>query len=114
MAAIGGLVAFFLIGGPLGWLALIGGALIEVGETYFWIRFLRRYKVRGGAEGLIDAPAQVSEALTPRGKVRLRGETWNAETAGGETIEAGSSVVVGEVRGLTLVVSKAPGAQNVR
>lgn len=106
MAAVAGLVVFFVVGGLLGWLALIAGALIEVGETYLWIRFLRRYKVRGGAEGLIDARAEVVEALSPRGKVKLRGEIWNAEAADGGSIDAGEAVIVGEVRGLTLVVRR--------
>lgn len=109
MAAVAGLVAFFVVGGPLGWLALIAGALIEVGETYLWIRFLRRYKVRGGAEGLIDERAEVVEPLEPTGKVRLLGEFWNAESASGESIAAGEQVIVTEVRGLTLVVRREDG-----
>ena len=104
MAAIAGLAAFFVVGGAIGWIALVAGALIEVGETYFWIRFLRRYRVRGGAEGLLGERAEVLEQLSPYGRVRIRGEVWNAEAEAGTEVAAGDVAVVEQVRGLTLVV----------
>ena len=33
--------------------------MIEVGEVFFWIRFLRRYRVTTGAEGMIGERAEV-------------------------------------------------------
>ena len=104
MAAVAGLVAFFAVGGAIGWIALAAGMVIEVGETYFWIRFLRRYRVRGGAEGLIGERAEVLDPLTPYGRVRIRGEVWNAEAAGAASPSAGEKVLIEEVRGLTLIV----------
>ena len=38
--------------------AVVVAALIEVGEVMLWLRFLRRYRVSTGAEGLVGAPAR--------------------------------------------------------
>jgi membrane-bound serine protease (ClpP class) len=91
---------------PPGWgLALVVVAMvIEVAEVGFWIRFLRRYRVTTGAEGLIGATAEVIEACDPRGRVRLRGEIWHALCSAGAGI--GERVTVTGVDGLTLVVER--------
>lgn len=67
-----GAIALALLGLPPGWgLALVGVAIaIEVAEVAFWIRFLRRYRVRTGIEGLIGSPAEVIETCDPRGSRR--------------------------------------------
>jgi len=71
-------------------------ALIEVGEVFLWIRFLRRYRVTTGIEGMLG---ERGEVIGP-GRVRVRGEIWNARGA-----EAGGEAVrVTGVDGLTLVV----------
>ena len=46
-------LAYFVL--PPGWgIAVVTlGIVIEVAEVGFWIRFLRRYRVTTGAEGLI-------------------------------------------------------------
>ena len=49
-------------------------ALIEVVEVFLWIRFLRRYRVTTGVEAMIGERAEV---IGP-GRVRVRGEIWNA------------------------------------
>ncbi|MDA8118333.1 MAG: NfeD family protein [Actinomycetota bacterium] len=46
--------------------------------------------------------------LAPMGAVRIAGETWSAEAAGGDAIKAGTEVVVVEVDGLHLKVSPDP------
>jgi membrane-bound serine protease (ClpP class) len=55
-----------------------------------------------GIEGLIGVVGVVRSPLTPRGQVFLRGELWNAESE--EPVQAGDSVRVTKVEGLTLKV----------
>jgi membrane-bound serine protease (ClpP class) len=99
--AIAGL---FVLPDPWRIVVVVCAALIEVGEVYFWIRFLRRYRVTTGAEGLIGERAQVIEAVDPSGRLRVRvhGEIWNAR--GAAAVETGDPVRIAAVDGLTLVV----------
>ena len=104
--AIAGL---FVLPDPWRIVVVIVAALIEVGEVYFWIRFLRRYRVTTGAEGLVGQPAEVLEP--PRadqaGRVRAHGEIWSARCQ--EAVEIGDEVRIVAVEGLTLVVAPARG-----
>lgn len=60
---------------------------------------------------LLGARGRVQEPLAPRGLVRIGGELWRAEPAGGAArIEAGTLVTVRGVRGLTLSVEPAAAA----
>ena len=95
-------LALFVLPPGLGVAAVALGIVVEVAEVGFWIRFLRRYRVTTGAEGLIGARAQVIERCSPEGRVRLRGEIWRARCP----IDArvGDTVVVAAVDGLTLAV----------
>ena len=96
------IVGLFVLPDP--WRAVVLGValVVEVGEVYLWIRFLRRYRVTTGAEGLIGEPAVVIEGCRPRGRARVRGEIWNARCAGG--LEAGEAARIAAVDGLTLVL----------
>jgi membrane-bound serine protease (ClpP class) len=98
------IVGFFVLPDPWRIVVLFAAAVIEVAEVFFWLRFLRRYRVTTGAEGLIGERAQVIAACAPTGRVRVRGEIWNARAE--EAIEAGESVEVDGVDGLTLHVSR--------
>lgn len=103
MLLVGALaLALFVL--PPGWgIAIVVVAMVvEVAEVGFWIRFLRRYRVTTGAEGLIGARAEVIETCAPTGRVRLRGEIWHARCPSGA--EAGDRVTVTGVDGLTLEV----------
>jgi membrane protein implicated in regulation of membrane protease activity len=100
------IVGLFLLPSPWGVIAVSAAAVIEVGEV-FWIRFLRRYTVRTGAEGLVGARGEVIVRCAPLGRVRLRGEIWNARSE--EPVERGAEVRVEAVDGLTLVVAGAGG-----
>ena len=93
--AIAGL---FLLDGPLRFVLLGCALVVEVGEVFLWIRFLRRYRVTTGAEGMVGERAEV---IGP-GRVRIRGEIWNAR--GGEGSITGATVRVAGVDGLTLEV----------
>jgi membrane-bound serine protease (ClpP class) len=97
--AIAGL---FLLPQPWSFIGVGCAAAIEVGEVLFWRRFLRRYRVRTGAEALIGERAAVVAPLSPEGTVRLRGELWRARSA--VPAAAGEAVRVAGVDGLTLEV----------
>jgi membrane-bound serine protease (ClpP class) len=97
--AIAGL---FVLPDPWRVIVLAAAAVIEVGEVFFWIKFLRRYRVQTGAEGLVGERAQVIEELAPDGRVRVHGEIWSARSPVRAAV--GQAVRVAEVDGLTLVV----------
>ncbi len=65
----------------------------------------QRGRVFGGSEGMIGEIGVVRQALTPQGTIVVRGEHWNA--IGDGPIDAGTSVEVVEVAGLTLHVRPA-------
>jgi membrane protein implicated in regulation of membrane protease activity len=98
------LLAVFVLPPVWGIVAVVLGALVEAGETAFWIRLSRRRKVQVGAETLIGAPAVVVTDCRPDGQVRLSGEIWAAHCD--EGADAGEAVVVTARYGLTLVVER--------
>jgi len=104
MILVAGFVAFIVLDSWLGVAALALGALIEVGELYFWIRFLKRYRVQTGPEGLIGKRGVVTIACPPGGlgQVRAHGELWRARCPAGA--EPGAEVAVTAVEGLLLTV----------
>jgi membrane-bound serine protease (ClpP class) len=61
-----------------------------------------RNKVVTGAQGLVGETAIVQSALSPQGKVFIRGELWDAVAA--TNLPAGQMVIVRRVDGLTLYV----------
>lgn len=70
------------------------------------LRALLRAKkepIHAGAQALEGQIGVAQTALDPGGRVRIHGESWAAESAGG-TVPAGSQVRVVGVRGLQLVV----------
>ena len=96
MALVAGLILFAILDPPLGVIVLVVGAVIEVGEAYFWTRYLGRIRVRTGAEGMLGEPAEVIEPCEPRGRVRIRGEIWAAECPDGADVGEQVSVVAVE------------------
>jgi membrane-bound serine protease (ClpP class) len=101
-----GAIALALFVLPPGWgIAIVALAMVvEVAEVGFWIRFLRRYRVRTGVEALIGSSAEVIEVCDPLGRVRIRGEIWHAWCA--SRAEVGERVVIVGVDGLTLAVER--------
>ncbi len=99
-------LALFLLPPWAGLVAVSLGIAVEIAEVGFWVRFLRRYRVRTGIEGLIGSEAEVIEACDPRGRVRFRGEIWHAQCDAGAAV--GDRVSVAGVHGLTLEVERRP------
>ena len=75
----------------------------EIAELALWRRFLSRYRVVTGAEGLVGEAGVVAEPCDPNGTVRLRGETWKATSE--QHLGRGEEITVVSVDGLTLRVA---------
>jgi len=75
---------------------------------YPWLRRSYAVDTRTPAEQqLVGERAVVTQPLSPRGYVRVRGELWRAEALDpGRDIHTGAAVEVVAARGLTLVVRK--------
>lgn len=98
------IVGLFVLPPPWNVIGVCVAAAVEVGELYLWKRFLDRYRVRGGAEGMIGERAEVIEACDPEGRVKVHGEIWAAvaDDAGG--FAPGARVRVTAVDGLKVRV----------
>ena len=100
------LLALFVLPGPWG-IALIGVAIAwELAEKVFLVRLTRRIPHAVGPETLIGTQAEVLAPCRPRGKVRLRGERWDALCSEGADMT--EAVIVEAVDHLTLLVSRMP------
>jgi membrane protein implicated in regulation of membrane protease activity len=104
LLAVAILLAVFVLSPAVGIAVMALAAVVEVGEYLFWRRFLRRYRVSTGAEALVGARVVVVEACDPNGRVRVRGELWNARAP--EPLAVGDTARVTAVDGLTLEVAR--------
>jgi membrane-bound serine protease (ClpP class) len=96
------ILAVFVVPSPWG-LVLVGvAAVIEIGETFFWIWLSQRHRIKMGAETLLGAAAEVVTPCRPEGQVRIQGELWRARCESGA--DPGDKVRVVERDGLTLLV----------
>jgi membrane-bound serine protease (ClpP class) len=96
------LLALFVVPRPWGLALVAAAAVVEVGESFFWLHLSRRRRIQMGAETLIGATAQAVSDCRPLGQVRLRGELWGARCEAGAS--AGDAVRVVGREGLTLLV----------
>ncbi len=69
---------------------------IKVVPSFHWKKIT-------GREGMIGIEGEVVRPLTPVGTIRVKGETWKAETVG-EHVAVGRSVIIVEIEGLKLRV----------
>ena len=79
-------------------------AVLELGETAFTFWWSRRAPPKVGPETLIGATGRVVEPLRPEGRVRVRGEVWQARSH--DHIEAGARIRVRERHRLVLEVER--------
>ena len=99
MLLLGGiLLAVFVVPWPWGIFAILGGALLDIGESFAFLKWSRRRKSAVGPEALVGRKAVVA---TPT-QVRVAGELWEARSDA--PLRVGEAVVVQAVDGLTLVV----------
>jgi membrane-bound ClpP family serine protease len=90
----------------IAWILLAGTALVSAGALVagaLAFPALRRRQPASGSGRLFGANGVAVTDLTPRGTVRVRGETWTAESMCGR-LPAGAPIEVMEVEGLRLRV----------
>ena len=98
------LAAILWLPSPWDVLLIVGAAVVEVAEVWFWIWWTNRRKPVVGAETLVGTVALATTALTPRGQVRVAGELWQAHSE--PEAVAGERVVIRSVEpDLTLIVA---------
>jgi membrane-bound serine protease (ClpP class) len=96
------LLALFVLPSPWGLAAIVAAAVLEVAETYFFIRLSQRRRAAVGAEAMVGRAARARTRLAPEGQVEIAGEIWRARST--VPIEAGETVRVRTREGLTLLV----------
>jgi membrane protein implicated in regulation of membrane protease activity len=99
------LLGVFVLEEPWNWVVVAVGATLEIAETGLFVWWSKRRKSAVGTETLVGRRAVVSVDCRPQGQVRVAGEIWQARCDAGADV--GETVVVREVRGLTLVVEPA-------
>jgi membrane-bound serine protease (ClpP class) len=99
------LVAIYVLPSPWGWLAVLGAAVVEVAEVFFWLWLSRRRAIQMGPEALIGAYGEAVTPCRPNGQIRIAGELWQARCEAG--VEVGERVRVVAREGLTLDVERA-------
>jgi membrane protein implicated in regulation of membrane protease activity len=95
-------LAIFVVPHPWGLVLVSAAAVVELAESWFWIRFSRRWRIRAGAETLIGSSAQVVSDCRPVGQVRVQGELWRARCDAGAGVGETARVVGRD--GLTLLI----------
>lgn len=83
-------------------LSVAAFALVVVGFLTFMVVRAHRHQVTTGAEGLIHERGVARSELTPKGKVFVHGEIWNAVAEG--VVPAGQPIEVVGMDGMTLRV----------
>jgi membrane protein implicated in regulation of membrane protease activity len=96
------IVGLFFLPDPWRVIILVLAACFEVFEIFLWRKYLRRIRVRTGVEAMVGARAETLGPLDPAGRVRVRGEIWNARAS--SPVPDGAAVRIQAVEGLTLVV----------
>lgn len=71
----------------------------------------RTNKVITGPAGMLGEPGVVITALAPAGKVRVRGEYWDAVAPPGAHLEPGSKIRITAIQGLQLAVKPDPSGE---
>ena len=102
---IGVLLAIFVLPSPWGLVTVAVGAGLDIAETGLFIWWSKRRKASVGVDSLVGKMGVAVGELWPEGQVKIGGEIWRARCIGG--CDAGASVVVRAVEGLTLLVDPA-------
>lgn len=81
----------------------IFGALTIAITAYLAARVYRK-KIETGAEGLIGSTAEVVEWSDKKGRVRVQGEIWGAESEAALDLKENDKVTVTKLENLTLTI----------
>ena len=98
-------LAIFVLPAPWGIVAVVVAAVLDLGETAFFVRWSKRRQASVGVSTLVGKRGVAVADLWPEGQVKIDGEIWRARCEGG--CDAGTEVVVRSIEGLTLVVDPA-------
>jgi len=118
VVALNGLIALFIayaaqsgdnmiLGVPVDWGVLFGVAFIELViliASIVIILHYRRKKVTTGVESLIGEQASVVDWQETKGRVRVQGETWKAESDTPLTLAADDKVTIESIENLIIKV----------
>jgi membrane-bound serine protease (ClpP class) len=96
------LLAIFVLPSPWNLVAVVIGGSWEIATAVGALWWTTRRQAVVGAEALIGAEVEVREPLTPAGRVRVKGELWQARCA--TDAAAGDHVRVVGIDGLVLLV----------
>ena len=99
------LLAIFFLPSPWGIVLVVVAGIVDLTEVGIGLWWSRRRKAAVGASALVGATGIAMGDLWPQGQVKVNGELWRARCDGG--CDAGTSVVVRAVDGLTLEVEPA-------
>ena len=98
-------LAIFVLPSPWGVVAVVCALAIDLVEVGVGLWYSKRRRSSVGSQTLVGLTGVAIGDLQPDGQVRVDGEIWRARCAAG--CEAGSTVVVSAVDGLTLEVEPA-------
>jgi membrane-bound serine protease (ClpP class) len=99
------LLAIFVLPSPWGVVAVVVAGVIDVAEVAVGLWWSKRRKAAIGGNTLVGATGVAIGDLWPEGQVKVNGEIWRARCEGG--CDAGTSVIVRAIDGLTLRVEPA-------
>jgi len=99
------LLAIFVLPSPWGVIAIVIALVVDLIEVTVGLWYSKRRRASVGTETLVGATGVALDELLPEGQVRVNGEIWRARCEAG--CDAGASVVVRAVNGLTLEVEPA-------
>ena len=102
MALLVGLVLLLLLPHPWNGVGFAAAMVWEIVTILYCIWWSKRQAPQVGTSTLLGLGAVVVEPCTPWGRVRLRGETWQARSE--SRVERGARVRVRSVDGLALHV----------
>jgi len=99
------ILALLFLPWPWNLVVILLAVAFEGSLAVFGIRFSRRRKAQVGVQTLVGTTARALTALMPDGQVAIEAEIWEAHAS--EPVEAGTTVTVTAVHGLTLDVEPA-------
>jgi membrane protein implicated in regulation of membrane protease activity len=99
------LLAIFLLPSPWGFVVVAVALVVDVLEVGVGLWYSKRRRATVGTDALVGLTGVAVGELLPEGQVKVNGEIWRARCETG--CDAGDTVVVRAVKGLTLEVERA-------
>jgi len=98
-------LALFVLPSPWGVIVVVCALVVDLVEVGVGLWYSKRRRSSVGSETLVGRTGVALEELRPNGQVKVEGEIWRARCERG--CDAGGTVVVRTVDGLTLEVEPA-------